>query len=54
MTLIETEGADRQEIVVQDLLTLGSPGAVTLACGTHNGSAARAKLTAIKVGALHG
>ncbi len=54
MTLIETEGADRQEIVVQDLLTLGSPGAVTLACSTHHGSAARAKLTAIKVGALHG
>jgi hypothetical protein len=48
------DGANRGEIVVQDLLTLTAPGSVTLSCSTYRGWGDRAKVTAIKVGALHG
>ncbi len=42
------------QIVTQDLLTLNAPGAVTLFCSSYKGYATQAKITAIKVGALHG
>lgn len=40
-------------VSVQDVLTLTEPGAATLSCSTYDGSASRARLTAIKVGAIH-
>ncbi|MEP7053788.1 MAG: hypothetical protein ABI912_00890 [Actinomycetota bacterium] len=46
--------ADEGVIVVQDLLTVAAPASVTLTCSTFFGTAAMAKITAIKVGALHG
>jgi hypothetical protein len=41
-------------VAVEDLLTLTSPGTVSLRCNTFNGAFAHAKLIAIKVAALHG
>lgn len=41
-------------VAVQDLLTLTAPGTVSMWCATFRGSAFLAKVTAIKVGALHG
>jgi hypothetical protein len=41
-------------VVVQDLLSIGTPASVTLSCSTYIGWAMQAKITAIKVGALHG
>jgi hypothetical protein len=39
---------------LQDVVALSAPGSVSMQCGTYHGSAGDAKLTAIKVGALHG
>ena len=46
--------ADLLSLSVQDLLTLTDPGFAILRCHTYAGRATNAKLTAIKVGALHG
>jgi len=46
--------ARRIPVSVQDLLTLNGPGTATMTCSTYNGWAASGKLTALKVGALHG
>jgi hypothetical protein len=43
-----------QSVVVEDLLTLTSPGTASLNCETENGNAQHAKLIAVKVAALHG
>jgi len=48
-TLVESE-----VVSVQDLLTLTSPGSVSLWCDTYKGTVWTGKVTAIKVGALHG
>lgn len=48
------DGGWRQSVSVQDLLTLSAAGRVSLLCVTPKGAARGAKLTAIKVGALHG
>jgi hypothetical protein len=40
-------------VVVQDLLTLPSPGTVALTCHTYKGGVTQAKLIALKVGAAH-
>lgn len=42
-----------QVVVVQDLLSLGSPGTVSMTCSTYDGGGSSAKLTAIRVGAVH-
>jgi hypothetical protein len=44
----------RIPVSVQDLLTLNGPGTATLYCSTYNGAAVSGKITALKVGALHG
>lgn len=46
--------ANQTSVSVQDLLTLNTPGTVTMWCATFRGRAEMAKFTAIKVGALHG
>lgn len=49
-----TDGPNASQVVLQDLLTLNAPGGLTLHCSTHFGSAIQAKITAVKVGAIHG
>ncbi|WP_460665224.1 hypothetical protein [Kribbella swartbergensis] len=44
----------RIPVSVQDLLTLNAPGTATLYCSTYNGAAVSGKITALKVGAIHG
>lgn len=44
----------RIPVSVQDLLTLTGPGTATLTCSTYNGWAVSGKITALKVGQLHG
>ena len=48
------DGGWKQSVSVQDVLTLDGPGRVSLFCVTFRGAAKEAKLTAIKVNALHG
>jgi hypothetical protein len=48
------EGVNQSQIVLQDLLTLNAPGSVAFSCSTFIGDASQAKITAIKIGALHG
>jgi hypothetical protein len=45
---------DIQTAVVQDVLTLDSPGSVTLSCSADNADVYNAAITAIQVGAIHG
>lgn len=49
----EADGYGAQ-VAVEDLLTLTSPGRVTLHCHTYNGYAQGTKLIAVKVAAIHG
>jgi hypothetical protein len=44
----------RTSVMVQDLLTLSSPGSVSLICNSWAGYVQQSKLTAISVAALHG
>jgi hypothetical protein len=43
-----------QVISLQDLLSLASPGTVSMTCNGFGASATSAKITAIQVGSLHG
>lgn len=43
-----------QDIALQDLLTLGSPGTVTMTCNGFGASATSAKITALLESSLHG
>jgi hypothetical protein len=51
---IDSDAANRNQIILQDLLTLNAPGPVSMSCSTYDGAAYQVKLTAIKVGAIHG
>lgn len=46
--------SNQTSVAVQDLLSLSSPGSVSMWCATFRGRAEMGKLTALKVGALHG
>jgi hypothetical protein len=48
------DDGSEQSVSVQDLLTLPAPGTATLGCATFRGQAFDGKITAIKVGAIHG
>lgn len=46
--------ANLSTVSVQSLLTLTGPSTVNLVCHSYNGLVTNAKITALKVGALHG
>jgi hypothetical protein len=48
------DDGSEMSVSVQDLLTLPAPGTARLSCATFHGQAFDGKITAIKVGAIHG
>lgn len=48
------EAGDIQTAAVQDVITLDSPGSVTLSCSADNADVYNAAITVIQVGAIHG